>query len=58
MKGCENNEGFGASVVQREAERAQTINPEAEKDQGDLIYVYKYQSGGVKVIDILLTGVQ
>lgn len=43
LKGCENDDGVGASVVQREAKRAQTINPAAEKDQGDLICTYKYQ---------------
>lgn len=43
LKGCENDEGVEASVVQREAERAQATNPAEETEQGDLIFVYKYQ---------------
>lgn len=39
LKGCESDEGIGTSVKRREAERAQTIQQETEKDQGDLIRV-------------------
>lgn len=51
LKGCKSDEEIGTSVIQREAERAQTIQQETEKDQRDLIRVYKYLFRGVKMME-------
>ncbi|KAK4832897.1 LOW QUALITY PROTEIN: hypothetical protein QYF61_026447 [Mycteria americana] len=47
-KGHEDDEGTGASLLRRKAERAGTVQPGEEKAQGDLINVYKYLKGGRK----------
>ena len=40
------DEGNGASLLWGKAERAGTVQPGAEKAQGDLINMYKYLKGG------------
>ncbi|KAK4828570.1 hypothetical protein QYF61_027660 [Mycteria americana] len=52
LKGCENDEGIGAAVLQREAERAQAIQAEAEKDQGDLIQGWKEDPGNYRPVSL------
>ncbi|GAB0180739.1 hypothetical protein GRJ2_000539200 [Grus japonensis] len=48
VKGHEDDDGLGASLLRGKAERAGTVQPREEKAQGDLINVYKYLKRGCK----------
>lgn len=50
-KGCKDDEGTGARLMQGQAESAGTFLPEEEKVQGDLTHVYKYLMGEVKKME-------
>jgi len=45
-KGCEDDEGSGASLLQGAAERAGAVQPGEDKYQGGHIKPYKYLKGG------------
>ena len=47
-KAHKDDEGTGASLTWREAERAGTVYPGEEKARGDAIHVFKFLMGGSK----------
>lgn len=48
VKGCQDDQGIGASDLEGEAEGARTLRAGKEKVQGDHINVYKYLMSGSK----------